>query len=122
MHHPQSVIEKSQVHCYLINGQVKELYGELDTAIENYRKAVKKSENSDSLYYARALSLAVLGRALMTKGEYELALNSHKNALEYLKGNSILMRMQKAGNFHDIAYINYLQGDLESSRTLTFNA
>lgn len=118
MHQPQSEIEKSQVHFCLINGMVKGLYGELDTAIDSYRKAVEISENSELLYYARSIGLAELGRALMIKGEYDLALNSHKNALEYLKGNSILMRMQKAGNYHDIGYINLLQGDLGASMEL----
>ncbi len=117
-HQPSSEIEKSKMHFCLIDGCIKELYGKLDVAIENYRNAFKISENYDSLYYARSLCLAELGRALMVKGEYDLAVNSHKKALEYLKGNSKLMRMQEAANYHDIAYINLLQGDLEESRIL----
>ena len=80
----QPEIEKREAYFYHLKGQFEE---KLDIAIENYRKSFKITENHGSLYYLEAPFLAAIGRALRTKGEYDLAVNSFKEALKFLKGN-----------------------------------
>lgn len=119
VHEQQSEIEQRESYFYFIKGQFKQINGEIDAAIKNYRSAFKISKNHDLLYYSKPIFLDFLGRALTTKGEYGLALNSFNEALGYLKGTSILVRMLEAGLLRDIAYIKGMQGDLESSKTLS---
>lgn len=118
IHEEPSKIKQRESYIYLMKGNIKEITGELNIAIEYYKRAFKISEEYDTLYFSRPWCQFRLGNALTVKGEYELALNSFHRALTYMKGNSTLINMQKAGNFHNTVYIKLLQGDLDESKRL----
>ncbi|MHA2009486.1 MAG: hypothetical protein ACXABO_19905 [Promethearchaeota archaeon] len=111
----QSEVEKRKVYCYHIQGSSA---SDLDTAIRHQRKALKILEKHNSVYYLKASILNRIGLALTEKGEYNLAINSLKEAIDCSKGKSRFVILTKAANYHDIAYIRGLQGEIETSIAL----
>ncbi|MHA2326334.1 MAG: tetratricopeptide repeat protein, partial [Promethearchaeota archaeon] len=90
--------------------------GNLDRAIELFKKSLAISENYDVFgFESKRFSLYLLGFFYGLKGELDLALDLHKKSLDLFKGSTRQINMTKGVTYNSIGQIYFQKGVLDQA-------
>ena len=100
----------------LMNGFFHYWEGNLDKAIELFKKSLAILENYDIFGTSMIpTNLHILGMAYEPKGELDLALDFHKKSLDLIKGSTISTNILKGITYNSMGKIYFQKGALDQA-------